>query len=173
MIGAIMVDGPNLAYSMEAMGSRPMAQDRIDFDKLPRVIGQNLALKERVDFQFRCFYASYRVEADLKKRESFDRHLRGAGWTIFNRQCKRYSDGRYADKQTDLDLALDAYKLVLSGQIGVLVLVTHDSDFAALFSRSGSVDRYIVGWESRMARELPEVAVPIFLENIFQDVRYV
>ena len=174
VIGAIFVDGPNLAYSMEAMASRPMAQDRIDFGKLPVVISRKISTPSvRVSFQYKCFYASYRMEADLRKREPFEAHLKNFGWTVFNRRCKQYSDGSYADKQTDLDLALDAYRLVLTGQIGALVLVTHDSDFAALFSRVfPPVVKVIVGWSARMARELPEVATPVFLEDIFQDVRF-
>lgn len=172
MIGAIFVDGPNLAYSMEAMASRPMVQERIDFGRLPMVIAKRINPSERVTFAYKCFYGSYRIDSDLKKRGPFESHLRSSGWTIFNRKCKQYSDGTFADKQTDLDLALDAYKLVLSEQIQVLVLVTHDSDFAALFSRvPQDVVKVIVGWSARMARELPEVASPIFLEEIFRDVK--
>jgi hypothetical protein len=53
------------------------------------------------------------------------------------------------------------------------VIFTHDSDFAPVFERiPAPIEKFVVGWRD-MARELPLVAKPIYVEDIWHKVQRV
>jgi uncharacterized LabA/DUF88 family protein len=49
----------------------------------------------------------------------------------------------------------------------VLVVATHDGDFAPLFARlPGKVEKYVVGFSDRLSKDLREVATPLFIDEM-------
>lgn len=168
MIGGLFVDGPNLAASLLRLGSVG-APRRIDFAALPKVISRVLRNDgDFVDFQFKCYYGGFRDERDQMRKKDFVAMLGRLGYVAHEPEAKELRD-----KQTDIAVALDAYKLAISGQISLLAVVTHDSDFSALFKRlPNNVRGVVVGWRADMAPELPGVAEPVFMDDILADVAY-
>ena len=169
-IGAVFVDGANLAIRLRDKGIR----ERMDFNSFDRTLRRKtrLMLGESVEFKFKAFYRSIREEGLSKGAEGFLAHLNHCGWSVITRPTKVYADGSHKDAGIDLDLALDAYRLALLNQVQVIAIVTHDSDFMALFQRlPGTCKGIIVGFNDGMARELRTCATPIYLEDIWHDIK--
>lgn len=169
MIGGLFVDGPNLAASLlrAAVCNAPR---RIDFAAFPKVLSRVLypTPPASVEFLFKCYYGGFRDERDQMRKKDFVAMLGRLGYVAHEPEAKELRD-----KQTDIAVALDAYKLAVSGQIGLLAVVTHDRDFAALFKRlPTNVRGVVVGWRADMAPELPAVAEPVYMDDILADVAY-
>lgn len=175
MIGAFFVDGASISISLTERG-QPLVPKRIDYDRLPIVVRAIIREREKlpqpISWNFLNYYVAHKGVGDIGK-DSFLEKIKKWGWTVQEFMAKQYSDGHWKDKQVDIALALDAYDVIKSGSASVIVMGTHDSDFAALFKKlPGSVLKYVIGWDSHMARELRDVATPIYLENIYQKVKY-
>lgn len=175
MIGAFFVDGASISISLTQTG-QPLVPKRIDYDRLPivvrAVIRQKESLPQPITWNFLNYYVAHKGSADHGKDPFIDK-IKRWGWTVQEFMAKQYRDGTWRDKQVDIALALDAYDVIRSGSAGVIVMGTHDSDFAALFKKvPNNVLKYVIGWDSMMARELRDVATPIYLENIYQKVKY-
>lgn len=173
MIGAVFVDGANLAYSLGTREKVP-APRRIRYAALIGVLRAMTAVDGRsADFRFKCYYGTYRDEIDRARRERFFDSLKRAGWTVFLAPSRLYGDGSYKDKGVDIQIALDAFDVCVTKSVEVLALVSHDSDFAPLFRKlPPAVHRYVLGWEHRMPHELPEVAKLISLDSIYHEIAY-
>jgi hypothetical protein len=189
VIGGLFVDGPNLAGSLHRAGVLG-APRRIDFGALPKVLSRVLSPEGGlIDFRFMAYYGAFRHERDEMRRKDFVAMLGRLGWTVFETKAKECHQWRscptckqevpagevfYLDKQTDISVALDAYKLVLREQIGVLVVVTNDGDFAALFKRlDNKVRAVVVGWRLDMAAELRETAPEhLYMDDLMEDIAY-
>lgn len=169
--GALLVDGSNFITSIERRGPG-RAPGRVDFNALVAALESRLP---GVRLGLRHYYGSYRTPEQLAVRKDFFDALRRRGWGVYELQAKHYSDGRWKEKQVDLAIALDAYKLALLGHVEVLVLVTHDADFLALINRlPASVKAVVVGWDDEMSLELRRAnAEFIKLDEIWHDVLYV
>ena len=100
--------------------------------------------------------------------------LKMKGWTHFDIPAKYIAAERYwKDDQVDLTLALDAYDLILRDQVQCLVLMSHDSDFSALFRRiPGKVLKYVAGFKGEMSAELTALAEPMFLDDFWKEIEY-
>jgi len=172
VIGGIFVDGASMVYAL-ANHSLPGVKERINYDALLKLLSERLGSKEdQVDFRFKHYYGSHRNGTDLSRHGGFYDALKGSGWVIYQTQAKQYSDGTFKEKQVDISIALDAYHLALLRQIQVLVVMTHDSDFAALLKRvPPGIRKVVIGWSDAMARELDQVAEGIFLDDIWKKVR--
>lgn len=169
MIGGLFVDGPNLAASLIRKGGAGSPR-RIDFAAFPKVLSRVLypTPPAFVDFQFKCYYGGFRHERDQMRKKDFVAMLGRLGYVVHESETKELRD-----KKTDIAVALDAYKLAVSGQVGALAVVTHDSDFSALFKRLPiSVRRVVVGWRDEIANEILEVAEPVYMDEILADVAY-
>ena len=161
-MGAVLVDGANFCITLKNKGLPP-----VDYEKLEKIVATEVERKvgEPVTFSFKNYYRN--VIESTPKAEAFKTHLSRQGWTVDERPSKLYRDGHHRDSGIDLCLALDAYGMALRGYVSSIVVVTHDSDFAALFERlPNHIQGFVVGWRERMARELPDVAHPIFLDNL-------
>lgn len=175
MIGAFFVDGASISISLTQQG-QPLMPKRIDYDRLlivvRAVIREREKLPEPIDWRFKNYYVAHKGLEDVSKDPFLDK-LKKWGWTVQEFMAKHYRDGTWRDKQVDIALALDAYDVIRSGSASVIVIGTHDSDFAALFKKlPGSVVKCVVGWSDMMARELREVAKPIYLDEIYQKIKY-
>lgn len=172
MTGGIFVDGGSVAGALRELGSR-VTEPRIDFRKFAKVIereASRLAGKE-ISFPIRSFYRGVKDGEMTDRARRFSNHLETCGWNVTLRASKRYEDGHHEDKGVDLEIALDAYRLVVLGHIDALAIVTHDSDFAALFERlPPEMPRFAIGWDGKMARELKQESKPIFMDRIWQDI---
>jgi uncharacterized LabA/DUF88 family protein len=173
VIGGIFVDGSSVIHSLKErmiFGEK----ERINYDALVKLLSERLGSKaEPVDFRFKHYYDSFRGNGDLVNRAGFCDILKRSGWVVYEMQAKLYADGHYEDKQVDISMALDAYHIAFLKQIQVLVIVTHDSDFTALLKRvPPNIKKAVVGWSDGMAKELDQVAEGIFLDVIWQKVRW-
>lgn len=169
-IGAVFVDRANLAIRLREKGIR----ERMDFKSFDSTLRRKtkLMLGESVEYKFKAFYRSIREEGLTRGAEGFLAHLKHCGWSVMTRPTKRFADGTHKDAGIDLDLALDAYRLALLNQVQVIAIVTHDSDFMALFQRlPGTCKGIVVGFDDGMARELRTCAQPIYLEDIWRDIK--
>ena len=174
MIGAIFVDGGNASFSLKRKGGD--LPERIDYALLPKYVRWRINRDSgaSVGFPFKCYYAGYRDQADIDQRRDFSNALKREGWSVFDVQAKYINaEGRWKDDQVDMAMALDAYDLVLKNQLDALVLLTHDSDFAALFKRvPRRVLRYVMGWTEWVAPELTSEATLIPLDEAMKEVGY-
>lgn len=175
MIGAFFVDGASISISLTQQG-QPLMPKRIDYDRLPivvrAIIREREKLPEPIEWNFKNYYVAYKGDDDRGK-DPFIEKIKKWGWSVQEFMAKHYRDGTWRDKQVDIALALDAYDVIRSGSAKVIVMGTHDSDFAALMKKlPGSVLKYVVGWSDMMARELREVAKPIYLDEIYQKIKY-
>lgn len=154
--GAVFVDGAAMSRTLTALRA-----GKINYERLVRKVEDLVGVR----LPFKAYYTTHRDPEALKRREPFYDHLRRAGWTVFDTIAKLCPDGIWRDKGVDLAIALDAYRLVVKSQVSVLVLATHDEDFAELFKRVNGVRKYVIGFKDYMASALPIVATPIWLDE--------
>ena len=194
MIGGLFIDGPNLIHSL-ARAEKPGARRRIDFNALPLVLSRLLSPAgarphsiEHVEFVHKHYYGGFRHERDKMRLKDFNRMLENLAYTVHESRtqaCRKWKtcptctqavpEGHtfYLDKETDIGLALDAVQVANhEGGCQVICVVSNDGDFAALFRRLPRVRRVVVGWSAEMARELPMVAQPIYLDEVLEDILY-
>lgn len=147
---------------------------RLNYVKFLAELGRRFGKPgQPAEFPYRFYYTAYRDALDLKRREEFLASIERQGFTVSAVRAKAYSDGTTADKGVDIALAIDAYRTSMVGDIKLLVVGTHDSDFASLFERvSPEIRKVVVGWRSRMGRELHEVAEPLYFDDIWPRVDY-
>ncbi len=168
MIAGLFVDGANVSSSLNRTYIA-----RIDYGKLGKAVARRMAMKvgEPVNLCFRHYYRAVRPQEATPEAKRFAEALTARGWTEFARPAKQYSDGHWEDKGVDLQIALDAYDLAVRGQIGALAIMSHDTDFVALFEKlPRSVKRFVVGWEDRMGVELKDVACPIYVWPMWKEI---
>jgi len=135
------------------------------------LLEEELSRRLGAEFRWKFYYLNHRNREDLVRIGPFARCLKACGWEVIQSQCKQYGEGLWRDKRTDIVMALDAFRVVLQGCIGDLVLFTHDSDFAPLFERVPlSIRKWILGWKRGMAGELRTVATPIFIDDIWHQI---
>jgi len=175
MIGAFFVDGASISISLTQQGT-PLIPKRIDYDRLPIVVRAIIREREKlpapITWSYKNYYVAHKGIEDIGK-DPFLEKIKKWGWTVQEFMAKHYRDGHWKDKQVDIALALDAYDVIRSGSASVIVVGTHDSDFAALFKRvPPSIVKYVVGWSDMMARELRDTAKPIYLDEIYQKIKY-
>jgi len=170
MKGGLLVDNANLVYHLGKFGPRPI---RLSFEALPWVLSREASrlAGTPIEFPVRCLYCAHRPGEDLTARNRFHAVLKRLGWSISDRPAKQYRDGHWEDKGTDLEIALDAQGMAYRQSIEAVAIVTNDADFAALFERLPlGMKAFCVGWETRMARELRSVAIPIYLEPLLPEL---
>ncbi len=169
--GGLFVDNANLIHSLGREQTRRL---RLNFAALPRVLEREASklAGRKIEFSVRQLYSTYRPGFEgREKKLSFLARLKDLGWSISERAAKEYKNGRWADKGTDLEIALDAHGMAFRGFIGCVAILTDDADFAALFERLPlDVKGFAVGWERSMAVELRRAATPIFLEPILGEI---
>lgn len=167
-VGAIFVDGANMSRALTARFHEGKGKFLIDYGKLVEALDLIFGVK----FVFRTYYTTHRDEEAAERREPFYDHLRRNGWTVFSSPARLivnsdHPEGIWMDKGVDLAIGLDAYRLVLLEQVSVLVLATHDADFAQLFKRlPPSVVGASVGWKGNIALDLEAVTRPVYLDEI-------
>ena len=172
MKAGLFVDNANLVFNLEWKAERPI---RLDFDRLPVALAREASrlAGQTVEFSVRSFYCTYRPGdlAERDRRAPFYARLRSAGWSVSSRPAKRYPDGHWEDKGSDLEIAIDAYGMAVRKYIDAVALITQDSDFAALFERLPlDIKGFIVGWKQMMPKELRENATPIYLDGLLSEI---
>lgn len=168
-VGAVFIDGGNVSYQLMAMGRRP----RLDYFRLAELLAKHASSDGMpVNYAFRCYFEANHGEESLDRRKDFHRILEEAGWSLFSFPAKLCSDGVWRDKGLDITLALEAYRLALLRQIEVLVLVSHDDDFAALFRYlPKDIFKVVAGFRGKIGQELAKAADKIVLvENLGSEV---
>lgn len=172
MTGAIFIDGASWAqsFSEQAKGIIPL---RVDYDRLVNVLATMIASGQIVDMPHRFYYSTFRGSDTRASKRAFFNEIKKARFIVSEVPAKLYADGHYEDKGVDLAIALDAYRLVLQGLVDVVVLGTHDTDFVSLFDRlPPTCSAVVVGWKRSMGGELHQAARPIYLDDIWEQVRY-
>lgn len=168
-VGAIFVDGANMSRSLTARFSGQRGRRVIDYGLLAKVLEHRYG----IPFCYRTYYTTHRDKEAEENRKFFYDHLKQNGWTVFDFQARfitssDHPDGIWMDKGVDLAIGLDAYRLALMEKnLGVLVLATHDADFAQLFKRlPPSVKGAVVGWKGSVSLDLLDVVEPVYLDGI-------
>lgn len=168
-IGAIFIDGANISKSLTARAFQPGGcRQLVDYGKLVGTVSRIT----KSSILFKTYYTAHRDELGLENRKTFFDYLRHNGWTVFDREA-RFVNDRWIDKGVDIAIALDAFRLVMKKQINVLVVATHDADFAELFRQSNSegVKGYAVGWKDGMAVDLKSSATPLYFSAMPEVLR--
>ena len=172
MNGGIFIDGASWAMSFteQAPGAVPL---RLDYEKLISALSRELSPDRHAEFPHRFYYSTYRGLDTRASKRAFFREIKKANFTICEFQAKQYADGHFEDKGVDVALALDAYRVAAQGDIDTLVVGTHDTDFVSLFDRLPTTCApVVVGWKKSMGGELCQAARVIYLEDIWDQVRY-
>lgn len=168
---AFLVDNANVIHSLDLDHSHMRIDYQVLSEEVRRVVEEKI--EGPIQWVLRRFYRTFRpgIERSSGSR-AFDAYLCNTGWDVDYRPSKKYRDGSWADKGTDLAIALDAQAMTLNGFVEVLVIMTHDSDFAALFERVLThIRSFVVGWSRGMAIELPQAANVIYLEHLEKAVK--
>lgn len=172
IVGALLVDGANMAIRLDY----GRGGDRIDFQAFERALASQIEKREKrpVVWSYRQMYRTFHPGSPTPRYQDFNKYLRHIGWTVDERPAKRMTDGHWRDKGSDLALALDAQALVFRKYISLIAVVTNDSDFAALYERMpADTKMYSVCWRKKMPEELTYIATPIYLEDIWNDIKMV
>lgn len=151
--GGIFVDGGNMTRAGREKGRGGV---RVNYMALPELLCRYFG--GNVTFPYRKYYTAV-IAGRESSRNDFYRYLKSSGWDICEMQSVKCSDGKYRDKGVDLSLALDAYSLACSGKAKVVVVASHDGDFAALFSRLPKwVEGYALGFSGDVSTEVQKAA---------------
>ena len=172
MNGAIFIDGASWAISFteQAPSAVPL---RLDYEKLIHALAREISPDQIFQCPHRFYYSTYRGLDTRATKRAFFREIKKANFIIEEFQAKQYADGHYEDKGVDIALALDAYRLAHQGEIDTLIRGTHDTDFVPLFERlPGPLKVVVVGWKKQMGSELVQAARTVYLDDIWDQVRY-
>jgi len=153
---SIVVDGANWAWSLSKQDAR------VNFEKLVDRVQEAANLK----ITALTFWTAYRSQEDLGRRWPFLSYLKDLGWNVNIIPATLVAQGHWADKQVDINIALDAYEDALAG-FGAVIIGSGDGDFAAVFKRfPKGVQGYTLAFRNNISSSLAKVSHVIYMEDL-------
>lgn len=163
----LLIDGRNITHALEKVS--PGKQLRVNYGALGRTIVSNIMRTgDSLEWLYRGYYTGRPSTEAPDKRTGFYKHLEHHHWTVVELPSKLCDDGIWRDKEVDISLAIDAFKYVFCRGANIVIVGSHDGDFAALFRRlPDTVRKYSLGFYEMMAVELKATSQVISLKDMW------